>query len=222
MRTKGYSASGSSAAAAKGDGTKRGQAVGGGEALGEDDRLAGVPLLPAGVGDRAFGLQALPGDAGDARHGLAHLGEDRLRPLVVPVEAEAAGDLLDDPEVLAGLAGGLEGLAAELDAAVGVGEGAGLLGVSGGGQDDVGVAGRLGEEDVLHHQVLQAGEGLAGVVQVGVGHGRVLAHDVHAAHLAGEDRLYHLDHRQARPRSRALPARGPRRRPGPPRPPPER
>ena len=96
-----------------------------------------------------------------------------------------------------GLARRIEGLAAHLHQPVGVGEGAGLFGEGGGRQDHVGEVGGLGQEDVLHHQVIQRGQRFARMVGVGVGHRRVLAHDVHAAHLAGLDRVHHLDHRQA-------------------------
>ncbi len=64
-----------------------------------------------------------------------------------------------------------------------------------GRQHHVGQPGGLGHEDVLHHQVLQAGQRVARVVQVRVAHGRVLAHDVHAADLVrvavGRQRLVH-------------------------------
>ena len=59
-------------------------------------------------------------------------------------------------------------------------------------------AGGLGEEDLLHHQVLELCHRLARVAQVGIGHRRVLAHDVHALDPAGEDRVHDLDHRQPR------------------------
>ena len=52
------------------------------------------------------------------------------------------------------------------------------------GQHHVGEVGGLGEEDVLHDQAVERRERLARVVHVGVGHRRVLAHDVHAADLA--------------------------------------
>ena len=117
-------------------------------------------------------------------------------------------DLLDDPPVLPGIAGRRERRPAELHAAVGVGEGAGLLGEGRGRQDHVGVEGRLGQEDVLHDQVLELGERLAGVVEVGVGHRRVLAHDVHAADLAGVDRVHDLDDGQARLRVERLAPEG--------------
>ena len=130
-------------------------------------------------------------------HRALHLGEDLARVGVVPVEAEAAGELLDDPPVRPRLAGQRHGGAAELDLAVGVGDGAVLLGPGRGGQDHVGELRGLGDEEVLHDQVLEPGERGAGVVEVGVGHRRVLAQDVHAAHLSGGDRVHGLDHGEA-------------------------
>src|SRR5262249_8183443 len=53
-----------------------------------------------------------------------------------------------------------------------VGDGAVLLGPGRGRQDHVGVGGGLGEEDVLHHEMLEMGERLARVVEVGVRHRR--------------------------------------------------
>ena len=72
--------------------------------------------------------------------------------------------------------GGSMRLAAHLHQPVGIGEGAGLFREGAGRQDHVGQVGGLGEEDVLHHQVLQRGQRFARMVGVGVGHGRVLAH----------------------------------------------
>ena len=100
-------------------------------------------------------------------------------------------------EILPRLAGQRQRRAAELHPAVGVGEGAGLLREGGGRQHHVGVQRRLGQEDVLHDEMLELGQRLARMVQVGVRHRRVLAHDVHALDLAGVDRVHDLDHGQA-------------------------
>ena len=86
---------------------------------------------------------------------------------------------------------------ADLHLTVGVGERAPLLGVRGGRQHDVGVPRRLGQEDVLHDEMLELGQRLARVLHVGVGHRRVLAHDVHAVDLAVVDRVHDLDDGQA-------------------------
>ena len=64
------------------------------------------------------------------------------------------------------------------------------------GQDHVGVIGRLGQEDLLHDQVLELGERLARVLDVGVGHRRVLAHDVHPRDRPAWIACHDLDDRQ--------------------------
>ena len=127
ISTIGYSASGRSSAGMMSAGTKRARPVSRGKILGEDHRLAGIAFARARVGHRVLALQPLPRDAGDARHGVPHLVE-HLGHGPSPVQARAAADLLDDPQVLARVAGRVEGLAAHLDEAVGVGEAAALLG----------------------------------------------------------------------------------------------
>ena len=62
------------------------------------------------------------------------------------------------------------------------------------GQNHVGHHRRLGQEDVLHHQMLELGDAGAGVIEIGIRHRRVLALDVHAPDLAGIRRIDDLDH----------------------------
>src|SRR5690606_38368916 len=109
----------------------------GGEALLEKDLLARVAFLPARIGHAVLALEALPRDPRVRRRGLADLLEDVRRAAVVPIEADAARDLLDDPPVLPRLPGRLERLASELHAAVRVRERPRLLGEGGRGQDHV-------------------------------------------------------------------------------------
>jgi len=52
--------------------------------------------------------------------------------------------------------------------------------------------GGLGEEDVLHHQVVEAGQQTHGARLVGFGTRRVFADDVDGVHLAVFHRLEHL------------------------------
>ena len=54
----------------------------------------------------------------------------------------------------------------------------------------------LGEEKILNHQVLEPGEPLAGMRRIGIGHGRVLPHDVEATDRAGVNGVHDLDDRQ--------------------------
>ncbi len=103
----------------------------------------------------------------------------------------------DEVEVLPRLAGGRQRRPVHLDLPVGVGGRPALLGLRGGGEDHVRLPGRLGEEDVLHDEMVELCERCAGVRLVGVGHRGVLAHDVHPADLALVDRVHDLDHREA-------------------------
>ena len=97
-------------------------------------------------------------------------------------------------EILARLARQRQRLAAHLHLAVGVGDGAVLLRPCRGRQDDVGIGRGLGEEDVLHHEMFEVRQRAARMVEIGVGHRRVLAHDVHALDLVGMHRVHDLDH----------------------------
>ena len=93
--------------------------------------------------------------------------------------------------------GRCERRAAHLHLAVRVRERAELLGVRGSRQHDVGVPRRLGQEDVLHDEVLELRERVARMVLIGVGHRGVLAHDVHARDLALVHRVHDLDDGEA-------------------------
>ncbi|MNM80225.1 hypothetical protein D3C81_921890 [compost metagenome] len=117
---------------------------------------------------------------------------------IVPGQPEPRGQLAQDPQVLACLPGRVDRLPAQLHRAVRIGEGASLLGEGRGGQHHIGQAGGLGQENVLHHQMVERGQRLARVLRIRVRHRRVLAHDVHAAHGACLDGLHDLHHGQAR------------------------
>ena len=94
---------------------------------------------------------------------------------------------------MTGVAGQRQRLPAHLHLPVGIGHGAGLFRPTGGGQHHVGVDGGLSEEQVLHHQMLEMRQRFARVVEIGIGHRRVLTHDVHALDLVGMDRVHDLD-----------------------------
>jgi len=82
---------------------------------------------------------------------------------------------------------------ADLHLPVGVGDGAVLLRPGRGRQYDIGVFRGLGQEDVLDDEVFELGERLARMLDIGVRHRRVLAHDVHAPDLVAVHRVHDLD-----------------------------
>ena len=86
--------------------------------------------------------------------------------------------------------------AADLDLPVGIGEGTGLFRMRRGWQHDVRVPRRLGQEYVLHHQVIQCRQRFTRVRLVRIRHCRVLAQDVHRPDLPCEDRIHDLDYRE--------------------------
>ncbi len=169
-------------------------AVRGGKAVDEDHRLPRMVLVRAGIGDRARAFEPRPGDALDRRHQLAHLLPDLGGAAVLPVEPQPARHLDDEVQILACLARRLQRLPRQLHAAVGVGEAAGLLRKGGRRQDHVGQHRSLGRENLLHHQPVEPGQRGPRMLQVRVGHGRVLTHDVHAADAAGLGGIHDLDH----------------------------
>ena len=154
-------------------------------------------LCGARICHRAFALQPCPVDVRQRSHALPHFGEDIARMGVLPVEPEATRDLLRDPPVGLCLAGQRHGGAAHLHLSVGVGDGAVFFGPRRGRQDHIGELRRFGDEDVLHYQVFEPGERGTCMIEIGVGHGRVLTHDVHTANAAGENGVHDLDHCQA-------------------------
>ena len=138
------------------------------ERVAENDLIAGLVRGVARIGDRVLPHQPLPGDVGERRHHLRHLAEHIRHVLVGPLQADALGDLLDQRPIQPRLARGADHGTADLHLPVGVGEGAPLLGVRRGWQDHVGVPGRLGEEQILHHQMLELGQRLARMLHVGI------------------------------------------------------
>ncbi len=81
--------------------------------------------------------------------------------------------------------------------AVGIGESAQFFSVRTGRQDDVGQIGGLGHENVLHHQMFEIGQACSRMVGVWVGHGRILAFDIHAGDAALAGGINDFDYCQA-------------------------
>ncbi len=164
------------------------------EPRGEDDLVAGLIGIIDRIGHRALAHQPFPGDVLQGWHHLRHLGEDICRTVIVPGQSHPFGDFLDDPQILPRVAGRLDDLARELNAAVGIGEGAGFFRECRGRQDHVGMERRFGDEQVLHHEMIEFCQRLARMLQVGIRHRGVLALDIHAGDFAGVDRVHDLDH----------------------------
>jgi len=124
-------------------------------------------LLDTRIRHGGFAFEALPRNAGDGVHAGAHLGEDLARVRVTPVEPQAPPQFIQQPEVLLRIAGGSIAFRPSLHHAIRVGDGADLLGPRGCCQHDIREVRGLGEEDVLHDQMIERRERLARVVDVG-------------------------------------------------------
>ena len=111
--------------------------------------------------------------------------------------AEPPGEVEEDLPVAAGLAGRVDGGVDLDDPPLAAGRGALVLLVQRAGQDDVGVVGGLGQEEVDDGVELEPVERLGGEVGVGRRHGRVEADRQQALDLAGVDRLDDLLGRDA-------------------------
>ena len=156
----------------------------------------------AGIEGAELGLEVVRGQpdgvavgfAGLRASGLAHVGADAFAEgnELCDVCAHPVGDADDHLEVGAD-AGAVAGFVDLLEVAVAVGHGAGLLVEVGGGEDDVGECGGLGEEHVLHDEecVLQRG-GIDAVAGDGVG-----ADDVERGEFAAAGRFEDLEHVEA-------------------------
>jgi hypothetical protein len=155
---KGYSASGISSGSVNLVATSFAMPPGRGKPLSKTTSPARHVRPVDRIGDVVLALDALPGNVLERRHHRSHLGEDLAHMLVVPVAAHALGDVLDEPEVLPRLARQRQGLAAHLHLPVRVGDRAVLLRPGRGRQDHVGIGRGLGEEDVLHHEMLEVRE----------------------------------------------------------------
>jgi hypothetical protein len=64
---------------------------------------------------------------------------------------------------------------------------------------------RLVHEEVLHHEAVELAESLLGMVEIGLGEQRVLAHHVHGADPAVEAALDHLGDHEPRRGGRPAP-----------------
>ena len=143
-----------------------------------EEQLARVVLVVARPLQPTELLQPLVRHAGMDRRQRSDLVPGVLGGLPAELLAHPSGELRDDPQVVAGLAGRVERLADALDPPLGVRDGALRLGPGRGrGQDDVGELGGRGQEEVLDDHELEAFEQPAGARLVGLRLERVLADD---------------------------------------------
>ena len=84
------------------------------EVIDKHHRLTWVTLGPAGIGHCMIVLQSIPGDTPDTGHGAAHLVKHFRHMRVVPIQTQTQGQLLNDPDVLASIARGLNRFASHL------------------------------------------------------------------------------------------------------------
>ncbi len=147
-------------------GPESGSAARGREALGEQARGSGVVFGGARPEDAALPVDARVGDpgivGGPARGRAPQLGEDLLcaREGEALLPAERLREAAQDLEVRAHPGGRLHRLAPPEHATLQVGSGPVLLGPLGGGEDDVGEAGGLGQEEVGDDQEVETPEAL--------------------------------------------------------------
>ena len=111
---------------------------------------------------------------------------------IVPVRAQAVGDVLDDPPIGPASLQRLKHLVEPLNAPLGAGECSFLFQARRGGQDDIGEPAGLAEENVLHDEKLELAEGVLDIVGVGVDQAHFLAEQIHRLELALLDRVDHL------------------------------
>ena len=116
---------------------------------------------------------------------------------VVHRDAQRVGER--DRRLPVGLAGErLDRLAHAADAPLGVGERAVLFEERGAGQEDMGVARGLVEEEILHDDAFHRAQARGDVLRVGVGLGDVLALQVEALERAVDRLVHHVGDAQAR------------------------
>src|SRR5439155_18514396 len=133
---------------------------------------------------RTVSLQPLVAHPGEQRGERRDFAHDLARMLVMPPRAETVRDLLDDLPVRSAALERLEDPVEPLDPPLGAGERPLLFEARRGGQDDVGVAAGLAEEDVLDDEEVELLQGTADVVRVRIDVLYLLAEEVHCFELA--------------------------------------
>ncbi len=146
--------------------------------------LFDAPIFHAGV----FG--------NDPSHLFEHFGGCLICPEGGPLAAEllfdAPGEITNDLPIRPRVTARFQRLAHALNTAIGVGERSFLFRPRGRGQENVGVGAGLINEQVLYRQELQLFDHVTRVIEIGLGHHWILAHDVERAHAARPDLAHDL------------------------------
>ena len=173
--------------------------TGPGEALGVEDRRAGMPGIGTGPAEPVF-FDALVrdaavawGDGSNFLHDFGRAGE------VEAVGAHSFCYFTGYEPVGPGVSDRFDSLAHTLDAAFGVGEGAILFGETGGGQYDVSERSGIAHENILHDEEVDFFEGAANVGSVGMAENGILADEIESVDFASLDGVVDLGKGQAGP-----------------------
>mmetsp|Transcript_22998 Transcript_22998/g.38834 ORF Transcript_22998/g.38834 Transcript_22998/m.38834 type:complete len:682 (+) Transcript_22998:1800-3845(+) len=162
------------------------------EAIAKHNRLARVFGRQRGVGHRILRLQPVPSDVLQRLHVQLHFREHIRRAGIIPTQPQPFRQFHLNPPVFLRLARRRHRRAAHLDLPVGVGHGAGFLGKGRRRQDHIGIIRRLGDENILHHQVIQLGQRIARMLHIRVRHGRVFAQHIHRLDVARVNVIHDL------------------------------
>ena len=168
------------------------------EVVNKDHPLTRIMVPIARVGDAVLCIKPFPGHTGDAGHRAAHLLEDIFRLRIVPIQAEAPRQLLNDPKVLPRLTGAIQRLSTHLHTSVCVRKRTGFFRESRCRQQDICEGCCFRQENILQHHMVERRKARARVIEIGVRHSRVLTHDVHATDLTLVGFIHDLDDRQTR------------------------
>ncbi len=109
-----------------------------------------------------------------------------------------SGDIDDNLPIGSSLAGRRDSFADELNTPVGVGEGTVFFGKGSRRQEDVSIARRFVDKDILGDVKLQLLNGVPGMIDVRLTHQRILAHHIPALHLAVQNTADHFSGGQTR------------------------
>src|SRR5882724_610907 len=112
--------------------------------------------------------------------------------LIMPACTQLVGDTLNDLPIRATTFKRFKHFIESLDASLSAGEGAFLFQARCSGQDNIGVAAGIAEENVLHDKEIELGECISNVVGVGIHDAHFLTDEIHSLDLAVLNSVHHL------------------------------